>query len=180
MQFAIRTWEDALNLWRNTSLFWILSWRRSHRNQSTVFRANKWTDFYIIGASAMKEFIVVWGGITVINDIPLLYLLKTSANQRFTDLFRGYKRKKIGWKCVKWRERRPVNYLKFLKWILLQFLWEENVTRKIEKLGKTAKFNHIISYKVRAAYQGNSVCSLKCTWQIKLKQAEISKNSGLR
>ena len=44
----------------------------------------------------MKEFIVVWGGITVINDIPLLYLLKTSANQRFTDLFRGYKRKKIG------------------------------------------------------------------------------------
>lgn len=43
----------------------------------------------------MKEFIVVWGGITVINDIPLPYLLKTSANQRFTDFFRGYKGRKL-------------------------------------------------------------------------------------
>ena len=49
----------------------------------------------MIGASAMKEFIVVWGGITVINDILLLYLLKTSANQRFTDVFRGYNGRKL-------------------------------------------------------------------------------------
>ena len=43
----------------------------------------------------MKEFIVVWGGITVINDIPLLYLLKTSGNQDLLIFSGGIKGRKL-------------------------------------------------------------------------------------
>ena len=47
-----------------------------------------------------------------------LYPLKTSENQRFSDVFRGYRKKPVAWNGLKkrfWHSCFPVNFVKFLR-----------------------------------------------------------------
>ena len=71
-----------------------LLWRRSlsYKNQSPLLcRANQWT-WFLYNRDLRHEKIKPFS-----TNIPFLYPLKTAENQRFSDVFRGYRNGTLVW-----------------------------------------------------------------------------------